>query len=83
MKITDLKEAVQEIKFEESRQEQMISELQAMKRPHRYMRTLRIAAAFAVCILTVGVLSIPVRAVVNSLVQERMEQPDGPRCSCL
>ena len=74
MKITDLKEAVQEIKFEESRQEQMISELQAMKRPHRYMRTLRIAAAFAVCILTVGVLSIPVRAVVNSLVQERMEQ---------
>ena len=74
MKITELREAVQEIKFEESRQEQLISTLQAMKRSRRYTRTLRIAAAFAVCILTAGVLSVPVRAVVNSLVQERMEQ---------
>ncbi|MDE7233095.1 MAG: hypothetical protein K2N37_08505, partial [Lachnospiraceae bacterium] len=74
MKVTDLREAVQKIKFEESRQEQMISALRAMKRPRRYTRTLRTAAAFAVCILTVGVLSMPVRALVNSLVQERMEE---------
>lgn len=73
MKITDLREAVQEIKFEESRQEQMISELRTMKGPRRYTRTLRIAAAFAACILTVGALSVPVRALVNSLVRERME----------
>ena len=74
MKITDLREAVQEIKFEESRQEQMISTLRAMKRPRKYTRALRIAAAFAVCILTVSVLSVPVHALVNSLLQERMEE---------
>lgn len=74
MKITDLREAVQEIEFDESRQEQLISTLRAMKRPRRYTRALRFAAAFAVCILAVGVLSVPVRALVNSLVQERMEE---------
>ena len=74
MKITDLQNAVQGIDFDEESQEQMISELRAMKRPRRYTRTLRIAAAFAVGILTVGVLSVPVRAVVISLVQERMEE---------
>lgn len=37
------------------------------------MRALRSAAAVIVCIVAVGILSVPVRAVVNSLVQERME----------
>ena len=74
MKITDLQNAVQGIDFNEERQEQMISTLRAMKRPCRHTRTLRIAAALAVCLLTVGVFSVPVRALVNSLVQERMEE---------
>ena len=74
MKITDLQNAVQGIDFNAERQEQMISTLRAMKRPCRHTRTLRIAAALAVCLLTVGVFSVPVRALVNSLVQERMEE---------
>lgn len=73
MNITDLRNAVNGIDFDREKQRQMISEIRAKKRPHRYIRALRTAAAVAVCILTVGVLSVPVRAVVNSLVRERME----------
>lgn len=73
MNITDLRNAVNEIDFDREKQRQMILEIRAKKRPHRYIRALRIAAAVAVCILTVGILSVPVRAVVNSLVRERME----------
>lgn len=74
MKLTDLRNAVNEIDFDMEKQEQLILEMQAKKRPHRYTGTLRIAAAFAVCILSVGILSFPVRALVNSLVQERMAE---------
>lgn len=74
MNITDLKNAVNEIYFDEEKQEQMILEIQAKKKPHGYRRALRTAAAAAVCVLTVGILSVPVRAVVSSLVRERMEE---------
>lgn len=73
MNITDLRNAVNGIDFDREKQRQMILEIRAKKRPHRYTGALRIAAAAAVCILTVGILSVPVRAVVNSLVRERME----------
>lgn len=73
MNITDLKNAVKEIDFDKEKQEQMILEIQAKKKPCRYTGILRVAAAAAVCILTIGLLSVPVRAVVNSLVRERME----------
>ncbi|MFG6338704.1 MAG: hypothetical protein K1W31_09800 [Lachnospiraceae bacterium] len=73
MNITDLKNAVKEIDFDKEKQEQMILEIQAKKKPRRYTGILRVAAAAAVCILTIGLLSVPVRAVVNSLVRERME----------
>lgn len=73
MNITDLRNAVNGIDFDREKQRQMILEIRAKKRPHRYIRVLRTAAAVAVCILTVGILSVPVRAVVNSLVRERME----------
>lgn len=73
MNITDLRNAVNGIDFDREKQRQMILEIRAKKRPHRYIRALRIAAAAAVCVLTVGILSVPVRAVVNSLVRERME----------
>lgn len=73
MNITDLRNAVNGIDFDREKQRQIILEIRVKKRPHRYIRALRIAAAAAVCILTVGILSVPVRAVVNSLVRERME----------
>lgn len=73
MNITDLRNAVNGIDFDREKQRQMILEIRAKKRPHRYTGVLRIAAAAAICILTVGILSVPVRAVVNSLVRERME----------
>ena len=73
MNITDLKNAVNGIDFDKKKQEQMILEIQEKKRPRRYMGAMRVAAAAAVCVLTVGLLSMPVRAVVNSLLQERME----------
>ena len=73
MNITDLKNAVKEIDFDKEKQEQMILEIQAKKKPRRYTGILRVAAAAAVYILTIGLLSVPVRAVVNSLVRERME----------
>ncbi len=74
MKLTDLRNAVNEIDFDRERQEQMILEIQAKKRLRGYTKGLRIAAGFMVCILSVGVMSIPVRALVHSLVQERMEK---------
>jgi hypothetical protein len=64
---------VKEIDFDKEKQEQMILEIQAKKKPRRYTGILRVAVAAAVCILTIGLLSVPVRAVVNSLVRERME----------
>lgn len=74
MKLMDLRNAVKEIEFDEERQEQIIREIQAKKRTRGYAQYVRIASAFAVCILAAGLLSVPVRAVVNSLVQERMER---------
>ena len=73
MNIMDLKNAVNGIDFEKEKQRQMILEIGAKKKTHGYMRALRPAAAVIVCIVAVGILSVPVRAVVNSLVQERME----------
>lgn len=73
MNITDLRNAVNGIDFDREKQRQMILEIKSKKRPHRYTGVLRIAAAAAACVLTVGILSVPVRAVVNSLVRERME----------
>lgn len=73
MNITDLRNAVNGIDFDKEKQEQMILEIRAKKKTHRYAEILRPAAAVAVCIVTVGILSVPVRAVVNSLLQERME----------
>lgn len=74
MKLTDLRNAVKEIEFDEEKQERLIQEIRAQKRSRGYTGLLRAAAAFAVCVLAAGLLSVPVRAVVRSLVQERMEE---------
>lgn len=74
MKLVDLQEAVREITFDQDQQKQMVMAVQTGKKHGRPERTLRIAAAFAACFIAVAVLSVPVRAVVSSLVRERMEE---------
>lgn len=78
MKLTELKEAVQEIEFSADKQERMVLEIQGKggcpHRPRKYAGIMRIAASLVVCVLALGVISVPVRALVNSLVQERMEE---------
>lgn len=74
MKITDLQKAVEEINFDDEKQEELLRALRTGKRRGGQAGTLRIAASFAVCLLAAGILSVPVRAVVSSLVQERMEE---------
>lgn len=74
MKITDLQKAVEGIDFDSAKQEELLCALKAGKRRGGQTRALRIAAVFAVCLLAAGILSVPVRAVVSSLVKERMEK---------
>lgn len=74
MKITDLQNAVEGIDFNNEKQEELLRALKAGKRRGGLAGALRIAASIAVCLATVGILSVPVRAVVSSLVKERMEE---------
>lgn len=74
MKITDLQNAVEEINFDSEKQEELLRALKTGKRRGGQRSSLRIAASIAVCLVAVGILSLPVRALVNSLVQERMEE---------
>ena len=74
MKITDLQKAVEEIDFDNEKQEELLCALQAGKRRGGPGSALRIAASFAACLLAAGILSVPVRAVVSSLVKERLEE---------
>lgn len=74
MKITDLQKAVQEIDFNDEKQEELLRALKKGRQRNMPVRALRIAASFVVCLLAVGMLSVPVRAVVSSLVKERMEE---------
>lgn len=76
MKISDLQNAVETINFDSEKQEELLRALKAGKRRGGQTKALRIAASFAACLLAAGLLSVPVRAVVSSLVKERMdEQP--------
>ena len=75
MKIVMLQEAVEQIELNDARKQQMIRELKKEKKRHgRPGYGLRAAAALAVCIIIVGIVSVPVRALVSSLVRERMER---------
>ncbi len=75
MKLSDLKQATEQIQLDDISRQRMIKELRTGRRNHRgYGRVTRIAATAAVCVLAVGLVSIPVRALVSSLVQERMEE---------
>lgn len=74
MKISDLQNAVEEINFDSEKQEELLRALKKGKRRGGSRSALRIAASIAVCLAAVGILSVPVRAVVSSLVKERMEE---------
>lgn len=75
MKIVTLKQAVEHIEFTDDQKEKMIQELNQERRMnHHHRYGMRAAAAIAVCIIGVGLLSVPVRALVSSLVRERMEE---------
>ncbi len=87
MKLQDLKNAVENIEISETMQQEIarnvtrriknrgggqgISRASARRRVRYVPRIAAVAAAF---ILAVGIVSIPVRALVSSLVKERMEE---------
>lgn len=58
MKITDLQKAVQEIDFNDEKQEELLRALKRGRQRSMPVRALRIAASFVVCLLAVGILSV-------------------------
>lgn len=83
MKVKDLKEAVNGIHMSDDMQEDVIRNVKAQtgkgkssktcqgSRTYKWQKT---AVAAAIVIVVLGVVAFPVRAFVNSLVQERMEK---------
>lgn len=89
MKLQDLKNAVENIEISETMQQEIAQNVIERTQKHKWggvkpvsarrtaHRLPRIAAAAAGLILAVGVVGIPARAIVSSLVKERMEKiPD-------
>lgn len=75
MKLQDLQRAVNSIQIDPAMQEEITKQVKKRtKESRKSFSALRIAAAAAGVFLAVGVISIPVRAFVASLVQERMEE---------
>lgn len=86
MKLQDLKDAVNSIEIDDTMQEEILRNVsertadgntnsaRAKAKRSNISRFPRIAATAAAALLAVGIISIPVRAFVSSLVQERMEE---------
>ena len=86
MKLQDLKNAVNNIEIDGAMQDEILQNVlertkednagsvQRKVNRKKISRFPRVAAAAAVALLSVGIISIPVRALVSSLVQERMEE---------
>ena len=86
MKLQDLKSAVNSIEIDESMREEILQNVSertkgaqvgssgAQANRKKISRFPRIAATAAGVLMAVGIVSIPVRALVSSLVQERMEE---------
>lgn len=75
MKISTLQKAVGQIELNDVEKQQMIRELKKDERNHgRHRYGSRAAIVVAACIIAVGIVSVPVRALVSSLVRERMEK---------
>lgn len=78
MKVKDLKEAVNGISMNDEMQKKIIKNVksqtngkQKISSPHHWSKT---ATAAAIVIAVLGIAAFPVKAFVNSLVQERMEK---------
>ena len=86
MKLQDLKSAVNNIEIDEAMQDEIMHNVlertkqndtvsaQRKAKRHNISRFPRIAATAAGVVLAVGIISIPVSAIVSSRVQERMEE---------
>ena len=86
MKLQDLKDAVNSIEIDDTMQEEILRNVserigdskknsaRAKANRKNILRFSRVAATAAGVLLAVGIMSIPVRAIVSSLVQERMEE---------
>ena len=86
MKLQDLKNAVNNIEIDETMQKEILQNVmertkldntgsaQRKATRKKISRFPRIAATAAATLLAVGIIGIPVRALVSSLVQERMEE---------
>ena len=88
MKLQDLKSAVNNIEIDEAMQDEILQNVQERTRrsgdsadsvqgkanQKKISRFPRVAATAAGVLLAVGIIGIPVRALVSSLVQERMEE---------
>lgn len=77
MRVNELKEAFAQVRISDKRKEEIISKLTKQKKvsilPIRIKGLKKIKAA-VFCILATGVIAFPVKAVVLSLVKERMYQ---------
>ena len=86
MKLQDLKDAVNSIEIDNTMQEEILRNVserteggktdsaRAKASRRNLSRFPRIAATAAAALLAAGIIGIPVRAIVSSLVQERMEE---------
>lgn len=76
--VKDLQDAVNTIQIKEAMQREIIQNVQAGKKKRRVFPN--VAAAAALVVILSAALSVPVRALVSSFIQERMERmPKGER----
>lgn len=78
MKLQDLRQAVDQIEIDKTLQQEIIQQVtektKGQTKRHKISTFPRIAATAASVLLLVGVIAIPARAFVSSLVRERMEK---------
>ena len=73
-KVKDLQDAVNSIQIPEEMQKEIIQNIKTDSfQKKKTRRNISMAATAAGIVIAVGLVSVPVRALVNSLIQERME----------
>ncbi|MDE5597005.1 MAG: hypothetical protein K2J04_04175, partial [Lachnospiraceae bacterium] len=73
-KVKDLQDAVNSIQIPEEMQKEIIQNIKTNSfQKKKTRRNISMAATAAGIVIAVGLVSVPVRALVNSLIQERME----------
>ena len=73
-KVKDLQDAVNSIQIPEEMQKEIIRNIKTSSfQKKKTRRNISMAATAAGIVIAFGLVSVPVRALVNSLIQERME----------